>query len=150
MKKLIRFYLILAFALITHPMKSLADESQGQGPGPTSGPRRHLATIIFSGLGGAVLGLSTLSFYGRPQDRLGNIGVGFALGIIAGTFYVTYSMVKTPNEFYGLDRLPRLPTELALREAPQDSMDMIDFSHPSRQTANQGSNFPIANFNWSF
>ena len=97
-----------------------------------------------------MLGLSTLSFYGRPQDRLGNIGVGFALGIIAGTFYVTYSMVKTPNEFYGSESLPRLPTELALREAPHDGIDAIDFSHPYQQAATPGANFQIANFNWSF
>lgn len=51
--------------------------------------RKSVATIIFAGLGGAVLGLSTLSFYGNPQDHLGNISTGFALGIVAGTAYVT-------------------------------------------------------------
>jgi len=62
-----------------------------------SGPRRQLATILFAGLGGAILGLSTLSFYGRPQDNLGNIGLGFAAGVIAGTIYVTYKSATTKD-----------------------------------------------------
>jgi len=62
-----------------------------------SGPRRQLATILFAGLGGALLGLSTLSFYGRPQDNLGNIGLGFAVGVIGGTIYVTYKSATTKD-----------------------------------------------------
>lgn len=64
-----------------------------------SGPRRQLATIIFAGLGGAVLGLSTLSFYGRPQEKLSNIAVGFALGVIVGTVMVTYKSAST-RQYY--------------------------------------------------
>lgn len=67
----------------------------------TFGARRQLATIIFAGLSGAILGLSTLSFYGRPQDRLSNIAVGFALGIFAGTIYTTYRAAAKPGDFYG-------------------------------------------------
>lgn len=66
-----------------------------------AGPRKQLATIIFAGLGGAVLGLSTLSFYGRPQDKLSNIAIGFAIGVISGTAYVTYNAATNPQEFYG-------------------------------------------------
>jgi uncharacterized membrane protein YebE (DUF533 family) len=64
-----------------------------------SGPRRQLATILFFGLGGAILGLSTLSFYGQPQNNLGNIGIGFAVGVIAGTVYVTYKSA-TSHDYY--------------------------------------------------
>lgn len=53
-------------------------------------PRRQIATIIFSGLGGAVLGMSTLSFYGRPESHVSNIATGFALGIIGGTAAMSY------------------------------------------------------------
>src|ERR1043166_65024 len=67
----------------------------------TGGPRRQIALIIFAGLGGAVLGLSTLSFYGRPQDKLSNIAIGAAVGIIVGTIYVTYKAATQPSEFYG-------------------------------------------------
>lgn len=68
----------------------------------TVGARRQLATIIFAGLSGSILGLSTLSFYSRPQDRLSNIAVGFALGIFAGTVYTTYQAASKPHDFYGL------------------------------------------------
>ena len=68
---------------------------------PSGGPRRQLATILFAGLGGAVLGLSTLSFYGRPQDKLANIAYGFAFGVIGGTAYVTYKAAAGTGDFYG-------------------------------------------------
>lgn len=65
----------------------------------TIGPRRQLATIVFAGFGGALLGLSTLSFYGRPQEQLVNIAIGFAAGVIAGTAYVTFKSATT-EEYY--------------------------------------------------
>ena len=64
---------------------SLAPVVHAADAGPRRGTNRHITNIVFSGLAGAILGLSTLSFYGRPQDRLNNIGIGFALGIIGGT-----------------------------------------------------------------
>ena len=74
---------------------------------PTShGTHRHLTNIVFSGLAGAILGLSTLSFYGRPQDRLNNIAVGFAIGTIGGTIYTTYRAAAEPRDFYGLRDQP--------------------------------------------
>jgi hypothetical protein len=73
---------------------------------PAGGPRRQLGTIIYAGLGGAVLGLSTLSFYGRPQDKLANIAIGFAVGVIAGTAAVTYNAATNPDDFYGVNDVP--------------------------------------------
>ena len=78
------------------PATPVAGETRSPG-----GPRRQLATILFAGLGGAVLGLSTLSFYGRPQDNLRNIAIGFAGGVIFGTAFVTYRAATSPSEFYG-------------------------------------------------
>ncbi|OQW52416.1 MAG: hypothetical protein A4S09_08670 [Proteobacteria bacterium SG_bin7] len=80
---------------------ALAQNTTRNKEGGTFGARRQLATIIFAGLSGAILGLSTLSFYGRPQDRLSNIAVGFALGIFAGTIYTTYKAASKPSDFYG-------------------------------------------------
>jgi hypothetical protein len=93
--------LLLTFMAAQTPQVVLAQASSESDGAPSSGPRKHLATIIFAGLGGAIVGLSTLSFYGRPQDKLGNIGIGFAVGIIAGTGYVTYKLATKPHEFYG-------------------------------------------------
>lgn len=45
--------------------------------------------IVLSGLAGAVLGLSTLSFYDNPQRNLRNISIGAAIAVVMGTLYVT-------------------------------------------------------------
>lgn len=105
----------------------------------SSGPRRQLATIVFAGLGGAILGLSTLSFYGRPQDNLSNIAIGFAVGVIAGTTYVTirsattrdYYDEKPPQSLLGIphdDVSPMLASQTSIKvddEAPDLSPQFI-------------------------
>lgn len=110
------FALVFAFA-----SQSFAQADGSTSKPPSSGPRKQLATILFMGLGGAVLGLSTLSFYGRPQDRLSNIAIGFAFGVIAGTSYVTYKAATNPQEIYGLqlhDSLGRGAGSLAFTKEP--------------------------------
>lgn len=56
--------------------------------GSMLGFRRGVATVMFAGLGGAILGLSTLSFYGDPQEHIGNIWTGLAIGVVGGGAYV--------------------------------------------------------------
>ncbi|KYG67489.1 hypothetical protein AZI86_06315 [Bdellovibrio bacteriovorus] len=56
--------------------------------------KRHVATVLFSTLGGAVLGLSTLPFYGEPQEHTDNISVGALLGFVAGASYAAYAASK--------------------------------------------------------
>ena len=53
--------------------------------------KRGVATVLFSTLGGAILGLSTLSFYGEPQEHTENIMTGALVGLIAGSGYLLYS-----------------------------------------------------------
>jgi hypothetical protein len=87
-------------------LSSLPAGAQGrskEGESLTRGPRRHVSTIVFSGIAGAILGLSTLSFYGRPQDRLSNIAVGFAVGVIIGAGFTTYKAATQPRDFYNYD-----------------------------------------------
>lgn len=71
--------------------------------------KRSAATVIFSSLGGGILGLSTLSFYGKPQEHTDNITTGVALGLLAGMVYIfsdtesrALNEVKNPwiPEFY--------------------------------------------------
>ena len=76
-----------------------------------TGPRKQLATILFAGLGGAILGLSTLSFYGRPQDKLSNIAIGAAIGVITGTSYVTYKAATNPSDLYAAKPLIELEND---------------------------------------
>ena len=73
------------------------------------GPRRQISTIVYCGLAGAVLGLSTLSFYGRPQDKLTSIPIGFGIGVVIGTIYVTYQAAANPDEFYRESRYEYKP-----------------------------------------
>ena len=96
--------LFLSLALASTAGAQGAPPPAPDGASHSGGPRKQLATIIFAGLGGAILGLSTLSFYGRPQDKLSNIAIGFAFGIISGTTYVTFRAARDPNELYGSTR----------------------------------------------
>lgn len=66
--------------------------------------KRTTATILFSSIGGGVLGLSTLSFYGKPQEHTDNITTGVLIGFIAGVSYVMYdnysqkaTSIETPS-----------------------------------------------------
>lgn len=95
------FRILLIVSLIFTSQMSLAEDSS-QKPNVIQkyGPRRQISTIVYMGLAGAVLGLSTLSFYGRPQDKLTNIPIGFGIGVIVGTVYMTYQAATNPNEFY--------------------------------------------------
>lgn len=92
------------------------------------GPRKQLATIIFSGLAGAILGLSTLSFYGRPQDKLSNIAIGFAVGIISGTVYTTYQAATKPKTYFET-MLPQTELEQIMVSQsavlPQNSLSQV-------------------------
>lgn len=55
---------------------------------------RDLTTVLVVGAGGAVLGLSTLSFVETPKDHLKNILIGGALGVIVGVGVVAYNQAN--------------------------------------------------------
>lgn len=92
--------LLTTFMLVCAITSSLPTWSQEMNAGATYGPRKQVAIIVFSGLAGAILGLSTLSFYGRPQDKLVNIPIGAAVGIIIGTSYTTFKAATEGRNFY--------------------------------------------------
>lgn len=71
--------------------------------------RRSTAMVLFSGIGGGILGLSTLSFYGDPREHTGNITWGAFLGLMAGAGYMVYENAPLTekkrirsNDYYGL------------------------------------------------
>jgi hypothetical protein len=96
-KKIVAALLSLIMFAVCPAMAAPKDTYTSSSPGP----RKQVATIIFAGLAGAVLGLSTLSFYGRPQDKLTNVPVGMAIGIIVGASYTTYKATTSPRDIYG-------------------------------------------------
>jgi hypothetical protein len=97
------FIFILCLAIVSFvPVTKAVAQTPNEEKAELSGTRKQLATIIFSGLAGAILGLSTLSFYGRPQDNLDNIAIGFAVGVIGGAVYTTYQAATRPYDAYDL------------------------------------------------
>ena len=116
---------------------------------PAGGPRRQLGTIIYAGLGGAVLGLSTLSFYGRPQDKLANIAIGFAVGVISGTIAVTYNAATNPDDFYGADTHSAESFVAKEREAflgPASSMAALENKRADEFSSTLSASFEVFKF----
>jgi hypothetical protein len=114
-KKILSTVLVVCFMATT----SFAQDTAPEATSTKSGPRKQLSIIFLSGLSGAVLGLSTLSFYGRPQDHMSNIAVGFAIGVVFGTVYVTYNTAKKPKEYLSqLETNPFRPMETARGNIP--------------------------------
>jgi hypothetical protein len=96
-------FLILSLVVSTvTPTLTFAAGKDKAGESSARGPKKQLSTIVFAGLAGAILGLSTLSFYGRPQDKLNNIAVGAAIGIIGGAIFSTFKAATEPRDFYNL------------------------------------------------
>ena len=129
--KLVKIIVLVLCLTMTVPQVGYA---QAPGPGaqveaPISGTRKQLATIIFAGLAGAILGLSTLSFHGRPQEKLSNIAVGFALGIIGGTVYTTYRAARAPYDVYdyGFEEL-MLPDDSEFKMQPEQIKPTLAYS----------------------
>lgn len=64
------------------------------------GVKRNVAAVLFSTLGGAILGLSTLSFYGEPQEHTNNITTGALVGLLGGVGYVIYDSSRPAGNQY--------------------------------------------------
>lgn len=97
----------------------MSTQSFGQGMSATSGgPKTQISKIFLFGLGGAVLGLSTLSFHGKPHAHLENIAYGFGLGILIGAVYVTYDTTTDPQKLYSDYELPTQRKLADIRSTP--------------------------------
>ncbi|MFG1499802.1 hypothetical protein ABMA70_06280 [Halobacteriovorax sp. XZX-3] len=79
-KKIIIICLALTFSFSSFAQTNFKEEGL-----------RDLTTVAGLGLGGAILGLSTLSFVEEPKDHLKNILVGAAVGIVVGVGVVAYN-----------------------------------------------------------
>jgi hypothetical protein len=98
-------YIILALVLM---VQCLTQAQAGiDSPPPTGvygrsptimGLRRNIAVVFLSGIGGALLGLSTLSFYSDPSNHVSNITIGLGLGLVGGVSYVIVEAYKPQTE----------------------------------------------------
>ena len=106
MKKWI--FLVLAGTLSLQIFAPDSARAQMEVRSQSTNWRRSTAMVLFSGIGGGLLGLSTLSFYGDPKEHTGNITWGALLGLMAGAGYVTYENMPPMekkirmNDYYGL------------------------------------------------
>ncbi|MEO5667999.1 MAG: hypothetical protein ABIR96_08070 [Bdellovibrionota bacterium] len=73
-------------------------------------PREAIGGLLMAGLVGGILGLSTLSFYDKPQDNIRNISIGAGVGMIASALYLTYSVAGA---------VPAASLTPSIHEAPQ-------------------------------
>jgi len=74
------------------PNYSLADQT-----------KNDMMVIIAAGVGGAVLGLSTLSFVDEPSDHYDNVLTGGAIGLIAGVLYIAYRQAYGPSGIFAYE-----------------------------------------------
>lgn len=90
MKRIIKFLMCLIFLSFLHQTQVFAAEGVQQSSNPSSlgSVRRGVAVMMFAGVAGAVIGLSTLSFYGDPQEHTNNIWMGLGIGTAIGGVYV--------------------------------------------------------------
>ncbi len=94
MKKLICALLSLSL-LATAVNPAFAQESEDD---IIKNTQNDIMIVAAAGAGGAVLGLSTLSFVEKPSKHVSNIWTGAALGIIAGVIFVAYNSAQKGSE----------------------------------------------------
>lgn len=87
--------LMIAFTLLVPQAWAQEDGSEEDIVKST---QNDLVVVGAAGIGGAVLGLSTLSFYERPSKHVSNIWMGAALGIIAGVILVAVNYAQKGSE----------------------------------------------------
>jgi len=88
--KIISFLLVLIFSCpVVAQEENIVESTQSD------------IILVFScGLGGAILGLSTLSFVDEPKDHTKNILVGASLGIIAGVILAAYGAAGKSHKMF--------------------------------------------------
>lgn len=89
-QKLTSFFILVVFLFASQTAFSQVEKKM----------KRSVATMIFSSLGGAVLGLSTLPFYGQPEEHANNITIGALVGFLAGAGYVAYDSSRPQAPAY--------------------------------------------------
>jgi hypothetical protein len=99
MKLMLRF--IILISLIVSSGHTFAQEADGgDDKGMFENSMKDVYTVIGVGFGGAILGLSTLSFAEEPKENLKNVLTGAAIGIILGVGIVAYKHATKSSKQY--------------------------------------------------
>ncbi len=75
-----------------------AQDANSSSEDVVASTKNDLMVVGAAGVGGAVLGLSTLSFVDEPSKKLSNIWMGASLGIIAGVIIVAVGYAQKAQE----------------------------------------------------
>ncbi|GAB4018077.1 MAG: hypothetical protein Fur0010_19090 [Bdellovibrio sp.] len=107
----ILFIFISCTSIVLSP-KAMAQD--GRGDDDILGQSvSDLIIVAGAGAGGAILGLSTLSFVEEPSEHLKNVLVGGAIGIIVGVGVVAYKQATKSHEVYNQVYRPLNPKEFS-------------------------------------
>jgi len=103
MRLIMSFLLLVSFAL---PHQAYAQDAQSEKSFADEG-MDDLMVVLGIGAGGALLGLSTLSFVKEPKEHTDKIITGAAVGIIIGVIVVAVGQAdKAQNRFEDSAALP--------------------------------------------
>lgn len=97
MKSLLRTLCLSSWVLLSTILPQFAAHAQ-EDNSLVQDSVRDLTTVLAIGAGGAVLGLSTLSFVDEPKDHLRNILIGGAIGVIVGVGVVVYNQAENSRK----------------------------------------------------
>lgn len=84
--------LIVAISLLAPSSKVSAQEAGNAGLLDES--LQDLTVVFGTGAVGAILGLSTLSFADQPKDKLKNVAIGGAVGVVIGVGIVIFGQAS--------------------------------------------------------
>jgi hypothetical protein len=88
----------LAVILAIHMVLTSAAFAQDNNEDFVKSTQQDILLVGAMGAGGAILGLSTLSFYDTPSKHISNIWTGAAIGVIAGVIFVAYNSAQKGSE----------------------------------------------------
>ncbi len=94
------FFFVISVALSLCPVASHAQAGAPPQKDLLDDSFRDMYTVVGFGLGGAILGLSTLSFVDEPSEHLRNIVVGGAVGVIIGVTVIAWQQAYKSKSFY--------------------------------------------------
>lgn len=97
MKKLVCMLLTVQI-LLSGTFVSNAYSQDGDEDDIIKSTQNDIMLIGAAAAGGAILGLSTLSFVDKPSKHISNIWTGAAIGVIAGVIFVAYNSAQKSSE----------------------------------------------------
>ncbi|MDH5580761.1 MAG: hypothetical protein OEY33_02565 [Bdellovibrionales bacterium] len=92
--------LILISLLLQVLISPLMAQDEGAAGNLLKESVQDIYTVVGVGVGGAIIGLSTLSFAEHPKDNLKNIVIGGAIGVILGVGIVAYKHATETQDVY--------------------------------------------------